>query len=229
MSSMLPQLRALELSRIVASASSIRVEAHNPLESTPEQNLLWRAREGDADAFASLCGGCRQRVWRIAASVAKGPDADDLAQETILKAWCSLKTFRGEASFEAWLCRIAVNLAHDYRRSAWKRKVVFWSQESAIPEQISESLHDEAARRETQRRVRQAVASLPDKQRTPIWLHYFEGFAIAEVARLESISESTLRSRVHAGMKRLAVSLQDMSDLEIEETVATRISKGVVL
>ena len=206
------------------------------MEITPEQRLLIRAKDGDAEAFAALCAGYRQRVWRIAASVAKGADADDLAQETIIKAWCSLKGFRGDASFEAWLCRIAVNLAHDYRRSAWKRKVVFWHQDIEIPELETETLHDEAIRREMQRRVRQAVAALPEKHRTPIWLHYFEGFAIAEVARLENISESTLRSRVTSGMKRLSVSLEDIADLQPEmklaaaaSTVAVTVSEGLAL
>ncbi|MEP6753956.1 MAG: RNA polymerase sigma factor [Chthonomonadales bacterium] len=199
------------------------------MESTPEKILLLKAREGNADAFATLCNSYRQRVWRIAASVAKGPDADDLAQEAVLKAWCSLRTFRGDASFEAWLCKITVNLAHDYRRSAWKRKVIFWDQESDIPEQVSESLYDEVTRRETQRLVRQAVASLPDKHRTPIWLHFFEGFAIAEIARLEKISESTLRSRVQSGMKRLAVSLQDISAQDEDVKANIRLPGSVVL
>ena len=67
-----------------------------------------------------------------------------------------------------------------------------------------------AERRAAQRRVRQAVAALPTPQRVPIWLHFFEEFSLAEIARLERIAESTVRSRVQAGMRRLARELQDM-------------------
>jgi RNA polymerase sigma-70 factor (ECF subfamily) len=178
--------------------------------------LVRKAQAGDADAFATLCDRSRKRVWHIIASVAKGPDVDDLAQDAIVRAWCAISNYRGEASFEAWLCRIALNAAHDYQRSAWKRRVMFWAQDNNETAELhggaSEPLHDEVAKRETQRRSRKAVAALPAPQRDPIWLHYFEGFSLAEVARLEGISESTLRSRVQAGLKRLCRSLHDVRD-----------------
>jgi hypothetical protein len=66
------------------------------------------------------------------------------------------------------------------------------------------------ARRDTQRRVREAVAALPTRERVPIWLVYFEGFTLAEVARLEGVPESTLRSRTQAGLRRLGTALSDL-------------------
>ena len=165
---------------------------------------------GDQDAFSTLCERSRSRVWRIVSSVAPGPDRDDLAQEAIVRAWCAMRSYRAEASFEAWLCRIAVNAAHDYQKSAWKRRIRFWQTEQAPETSATEPLERLAERREAQRRVRQAVAALPTPQRVPIWLHFFEEFSLAEVARLERTAESTVRSRVQAGMRRLAHELQDL-------------------
>ena len=65
-----------------------------------------------------------------------------------------------------------------------------------------------------QRRVRRAVAALPARQSIPIWLHYFEGFNLVEVARLERVAESTVRSRIHAGLRRLSRTLHDLTDAE---------------
>lgn len=172
--------------------------------------LVSRARDGDLQSFALLCEQYRGRLWRIAGSVARSADAEDLAQEAVVRAFCSLKTYRGDAPFDAWLCRIALNIAHDYLRSAWKRRVLL---ADGLPEESSEhgvSAEGEAERRELQRRVRQAVARLPRPQRVPIWLHYFEGFSVAEVARLEGTAEATVRSRVRAGLKRLSTSLRDL-------------------
>jgi len=185
--------------------------------SEADAELVQRACGGDTEAFAALCERYRMRVWRVVASVARGAEADDLAQETVVRAFCALKTYRAEAPFEAWLCRIALNLAHDYQRSAWRRRVTlcepkdFWETENG-----SETTQSEVERRELQRRVRQAVATLPDTQRTPIWLHYFEGFPLVQVARLEETSEGTVRSRVRAGLRRLSLSLEDL--LPVAET-----------
>lgn len=176
----------------------------------PEDELTVRAKAGDAQAFVALCERHRTRVWRIVASVSRSTDAEDLAQEVVLRAYRGLKRYQGEAPFEAWLCRIAVNVAHDHLRSAWRRRVMLFDRMPAEPEESSEHPEGMAERRELQRRVRQAVARLPEIQRVPIWLHYFEGFSLAEVARLETTPEATVRSRVKAGLKRLSFSLEDL-------------------
>ncbi len=179
-----------------------------------EQELTARAMAGDKEAFSTLCERSRSRLWRIVSSIAPGPDRDDLAQEAIVRAWCAVRTYRAEASFEAWLCRIAVNTAHDYQKSAWRRRIRFWQTEQAPDTTATEPLERLAERRAAQRRVRQAVAALPTPQRVPIWLHFFEEFSLAEVARLERTAESTVRSRVQAGMRRLA---QELNDLQLDD------------
>jgi RNA polymerase sigma-70 factor (ECF subfamily) len=178
--------------------------------TAPDAELVNQARAGDTRSFALLCERHRLRVWRIATSVARGSDAEDIAQEAVLRAFRALSTYHGRAPFEAWLCRIAVNVAHDYHRSAWRRRVTLSEEPRVEGEATAASAEEEMERRELQRRVRQAVASLPEKQRIPIWLHYFEGFPVAEVARLEGSAEATVRSRVRAGLRRLAVSLKDL-------------------
>src|SRR5262249_14558539 len=133
-------------SRFRLTASSYCVEAGYLSGTTVEEQLVQRARDGDTEAFAALCERHRARVWRTVASVARGPAAEDLAQEAIVRAFCALHTYRAASSFEAWLCRIALNAAHDYQRSAWKRRVTFWDRtagddDAAGP--VGESLENE--------------------------------------------------------------------------------------
>jgi RNA polymerase sigma-70 factor (ECF subfamily) len=179
-------------------------------ETLPDAELVSRARAGDSQCFAALCERHRNRVWRIATSVARGPDAEDLAQEAVIRAYRALGSYLGHAPFGAWLTRIALNVAHDYHRSAWRRRVTLFDRLPVEDEECGASAEGEAERRELQRRVRQAVAALPERQRVPIWLHFFEGFSIAEVARLEGAPEATVRSRVRAGLQRLSLSLHDL-------------------
>lgn len=180
-----------------------------------EPSLIARALAGNASAFARLCDRHRRRVWRIVASVVAPADVDDLAQEAVVRAYCCLHTYRAEAPFASWLCRIALNVAHDHQRSAWKRRVQLWPPSwlppgggapgGGAPEVTSPER--EADQRDLQRRVRAAVANLPARERVPVWLVYFEEFSLAEVARLENVPESTLRSRVRAGLRRLEQTL----------------------
>lgn len=181
-------------------------------EPLPDTALVARAMAGDAEAFVELCESHKTRIWRIVTSVARGADAEDLAQEVVVRAYRALRTYGGQAPFAAWLCRIAVNAAYDYQRSAWQRRVLLCDQVGSDEE--GESLDGEIQRREVQRRVRSAVATLPDQQRIPIWLVYFEGFTIVEVARLERAPEATVRSRMRAGMRRLSLSLEDLMPYE---------------
>jgi RNA polymerase sigma-70 factor (ECF subfamily) len=186
-----------------------------------ESCLVRQAVGGDARAFAELCEKYRLRVWRVAASVTRSnADADDLAQEAFVRAFGAVKNYRPEASFEAWLCRIALNAAQDYQKSAWRRKVLFWGtvregregSTFAVDPSADQivSPHQETERRELRRRVRAAVAELKPREAIPIWMIYFEEFTLAEVARLESEPESTVRSRVRSGLKKLERKLGDL-------------------
>ncbi|HSV74513.1 MAG TPA: RNA polymerase sigma factor [Chthonomonadales bacterium] len=180
--------------------------------STADDRLEQRATAGDADAFAALCDRHRGRLWRVVASVAHGKEADDLAQEAIIRAFRARAQYRGDAPFAGWLCRIAANVAHDYCRSAWYRRVTDWFAAEAAPPGPCLGADEEALRNETRRRVRREVAALPEDLRTPLWLHYFEGFGISEIARLAGRPESTIRSRMQCGMKRLSSRLADWVD-----------------
>jgi len=176
-----------------------------------ENDLLSRAKQGDPDAFAALCEPHRARLWRTVSSVARRRvDAEDLAQEALIKAFQALKGYRGEASFGAWLTRIALNTAHDHQKSAWLRKVCFWKDDRPEEPDGAAPLHEQAELAERQRRVRAAVATLPEKERTPLHLVYFEEYSIAEVARLEGVPESTIRSRIKSGLKKLTGPLADL-------------------
>jgi RNA polymerase sigma-70 factor, ECF subfamily len=174
-----------------------------------EIDLVRRAASGNSSAFVALCSAHRDRLWRVVSSVALPSDRDDLAQETIVRAFRSLSAYEGTATFAAWLCRIAVNCAHDYRKSAWRRRVIPLCGVADSAAEACDGPHEIAEQRELQRRVRQAVADLARAQRVAVWLHYFEGFSFAEIARLEGSSESTVRSRINAGLKRLASPLRD--------------------
>lgn len=160
----------------------------------------------DRDTFAALCEQHRDRLWRIVSSVARDADAEEIAQEAVVRAYCARHTFRSDAPFGAWLCKIAVNVAHDYRKSAWRRLVTLSTGRPTACEEHGCALDGDRVL--LQREIRAAVAELPARLRTPLWLHFFEGYSVAEIARLEGAPESTMRSRIQNGLRRLRGSLR---------------------
>ncbi len=174
-----------------------------------DTELVKLAKRGDKQAFAKLCHNYQQRIWRVAASIASRSEAEDLAQETVIRAWCSIRSCRDDASFEAWICSIAVNAAHDHYRSWWRRKITSIDDEAEAAGSPDETQAD-AERRESVRRVRRAIAALPQAQREAVWLYYIEQFTLAEIARHENKSESAIRNRIQSGLSRLKVSLVDL-------------------
>ena len=94
--------------------------AHEP--ATPEEALVARARAGEQGAFNALVERYERRIYRLAIRMSHNPaDAEEITQETFLRAHKSLGTFEGGARFGTWLYRIAVNEALMRRRSAQRK------------------------------------------------------------------------------------------------------------
>lgn len=192
-------------------------------QADTEPRAAGRKSALDRETFAALCEQHRDRLWSIVNSVARDADAEELAQEAVVRAYCARHTFRSDAPFGAWLCKIAVNVAHDYRKSAWRRRVTLSSARPAACEE--HGCGPDGDRALLQREIRAAVAELPARLRIPLWLHFFEGYTVAEIARLEGAPESTMRSRIRNGLSKLRGSLrhklgEDWHAMEVGTTEA---------
>ena len=165
-----------------------------PGEHNNEHEWIVRAQAGDQAAYGQLV----ERYQRLVVSVAYHQglelvDAEDVAQETFVKAWLALPRYRELlGSWRAWLCRIAVNAARDALR---RRRSV---------EDLDERLPDDAsgpaeqADVEAQRAaVRRALAQVPAASRTVLVLREYEGLSYAEIAVALGIPIGTVMSRLN--------------------------------
>ena len=122
--------------------------------------------------------------------------AEDAVQETYLKAYKAMGSFRGDCSEKAWLMRIAVNTCRDMRRSGWFRHV----DRRVTPELMADSSV-------TPRREDSALAiemmSLPDKLQEVLLLYYYQGMTTAEVGKVLGISKVTASRRLQQARERL--------------------------
>ena len=177
--------------------------------------------EGDETALAPLVEKYKRMVYRLAMQITKNhADADDVMQETFIKVYRSIRTFRKDAAFETWLYRIAVNEALNFvKRRERRRESAFEASTEGEYEavtryqaQTASDPHVHAEKAELRHYVTKAVSSLSIKHRTVVILHEFEGLTHAEIASILNCSEGTVRSRLHYARKKLRTLLKPYVD-----------------
>lgn len=161
----------------------------------PDGELLRLARQGDPEAFISLTEPLRGHVYAVLVGMAGIQDAEDLTQETFVRAFRAIGRFRGEASLRTWMTRIAINLA--IRHTRRRRETAPLGEDS--PEWPSVASPDVALAVA----VRDAVQELTPKLRAAVVLFYFEGLELNEVARELRINRGTVASRLHEARRIL--------------------------
>lgn len=178
-------------------------------QALDERPLVARARRGDRTAFDALVRGHFAGVYGVLFRlVGNHEDAEDLAQESFVRAYRSLRFFRGEGSFEAWLTRIAVHLARDHQRRRGRSPVVGLRVELVEPAAPRPGPQGELTRRELVQRVGEAVASLPPNLRAALVLRVLEGRDYEEVARATGMRPGTVRTQVMKARRLLMRALK---------------------
>ena len=133
-------------------------------------------------------------------------DAEDVVQEAFVRAYQALDRFNLAQAFGPWLNRIVANAALDLAR---RRKVRATDE---LNESLAGSFRDPGEADELRRRLREALAQLPERMRSVLVLHDIEGFAHAEIGQMLGIPEGTARSDLHHARHRLRGMLQDLHD-----------------
>jgi RNA polymerase sigma-70 factor (ECF subfamily) len=172
-----------------------KVEAEN------DQLLVDRARLGDRHAFDLLVLKYQSRLLSLVNRlVSNQSDALDVLQDTFVKAYRSLHTFRGESAFYTWLYRIAVNTAKNHLASKLKESKDVSVDDDATGElsvlQDFSAPDEEAGAEELQRAILHAIEQLPDDLKQALTLRELEGMSYDEIALAMNCPIGTVRSRI---------------------------------
>ena len=168
-----------------------------------ERECIRQSREGQAEAFAALVRQHQRMIHALTYRMTGSPaEAEDLAQETFVRAWQHLDSFAGEAKFSTWLCRIAMNACLNWRQREGRRHEVHqtWANDAFAPGP------DQGARTASDKlneRVQAALNRLPAKQRAAIVLTVHEEMSHAEAAHALGCTEATISWRVFAARNKL--------------------------
>lgn len=197
------------------------------VEQTSDQQLVLRVQAGDQKAFELLVVKYQRRIFRlISRFVRDAALAEDVAQETFLRAYRAIGKFRGESQFYTWLYRIAVNTAKKSLSDSGRDPVI--RESSTISEdgetfvsgeQLTDTETPEAvlASREIARTVNAAMEALPEDLRTAIALREIEGLSYEDIAQAMNCPVGTVRSRIFRAREAIARQLRPLLGTKVGE------------
>ncbi len=175
---------------------------------------LYRAQKGDTSAFETLVTPHEQMLWRVCWHYTRHQeDAGDCLQETMLKAWRSIGSYRQDCALETWLYRIACTVCLDFLRKQKRLPVTESADElaeSGVHPVDDAPTPDEAAlRAESAGQLQEAIDSLPAEMRTVLILYALEGQPYEAIAEATGTAVGTVKSRLNRARQKLAKYLSE--------------------
>jgi RNA polymerase sigma-70 factor (ECF subfamily) len=187
-----------------------------------DEELVARSQRGDVDSFNQLILRWERPIYALAYRViGREEEARDVCQEAFLRAFRALPGFKGQAKFSSWLYRITLNLCRDWIRRQRRAPVSQFPEDTDVLEMAAaqgpvESIEDLVARRELSAVVEEAMALLPEEQRTAIILKEYHGMTFQEIADLQGCPLSTVKTRLYQGLSVLRRQLERNGQLQAE-------------
>ncbi|MBT9154285.1 MAG: ECF RNA polymerase sigma factor SigW [Firmicutes bacterium] len=179
------------------------------LAADTDQKLVQRSLAGDTDAFRQIVERYQSKVYNLALRMTGNPeDALDISQESFIRVFRSLKTFKGDSSFSTWLYRIANNIVLDELRKRRRRPLVVMSTDAFVSSEEGEHAlefsgpqslqpEEQVMRAERRREIAQALQAISPEHRLILLLRDVEGLSYEEIAGVQNINVGTVKSRLN--------------------------------
>jgi len=172
-----------------------------------EQHLVLVAKNGSHEAFRVLVERYMKQAYNVAYGfVNDHDDANDIAQESFVRVFQSIGSFRGDSQFGTWLYRIVTNVSLN-RVKQRTRKMV---REETNPEVMAQIGHNPSTAEDTdvQMHIERALHQLPTLQRAVVILRHIDGLSTKQVSSILKCSEGTIKTHLHRGLKKMRQNLQ---------------------
>lgn len=186
-----------------------------------DQLLVERAQRGDKQAFGLLVTKYQRKLSRLLSRFIRDPaEVEDVAQESFIKAYRALPSFRGDSAFYTWLYRIGINTAKNYLVALGRRAptTTEFDSEDAESFEDGDQLRDintpesMLMTKEIATTVNETMDALPEELRTAITLREIEGLSYEEIAGIMNCPIGTVRSRIFRAREAIATDLRPLID-----------------
>ncbi|CDG82264.1 RNA polymerase sigma factor RpoE [Janthinobacterium agaricidamnosum] len=191
-----------------------------------DQLLVERVQAGDKRAFDALVSKYQRRLMRLVSRLVHDPaEAEDVVQETFIKAYRALKHFRGDSAFYTWLYRIGINTAKNFLVTQGRRTPTSTDSGSEQAESFEDGDHlrdintpeSMLASKQIAETVNAAMDLLPLELRTAIVLREIEGLSYEEISAIMVCPIGTVRSRIFRAREVIAEKLKPLLDMPIDK------------
>jgi len=187
------------------------------VNKTDDIYYIEAVRNGNIQAFSYLVEKYQKLVYTLALKLLKKPeDAEELAQDTFIKAFQKLDTYEGKSKFSTWLYSITYNACISELR---KRRIEFKSlDDRLITDQDEQKMNDyyrETKKEDQEKYLTLALEKLPEDDQVLVTLYYYENQSMDEISTITGLSVSNVKIKIHRARKRMYSLLQEMLKEEI--------------
>ena len=182
-----------------------------------DQLYIERVLKGDTNSFAILVDKYKDMVFSLALKVVKNrEEAEEVSQDTFIKAYRSLQKFKGDSKFSTWLYKIAYNNCMDR-----VKKISKSYNTDAIDEVVenrikaTDDVLKTIERKERALMVKECLLELPEDERSILWFFYFEELSLKEITEVTTYSENNVKVKLHRARKKLLAIIENKVEPEM--------------
>jgi RNA polymerase sigma-70 factor (ECF subfamily) len=187
------------------------------MTTNKNQLIINKVLKGDANAFAYLVDTYKNLVFTLAFKMTKSrEEAEEVSQDTFIKAFKNLKNFKGDSKFSTWLYRIAYHTSLDAIKKNKKHQNSFEINDVTFNQIKSvEDTLQTIERKERAKMIDACLLELPEDERSIIWLFYYEELSLKEITEVTSLSEANIKVKLHRARKKLLTIVKENVEPEI--------------
>ena len=189
------------------------------MTTTNDQHYIEKVINGDVNSFAFLVDAYKNMVYSLAFKMTKNrEEAEEISQDTFIKAFKNIKEFKGDSKFSTWLYRIAYYTSLDNIKKNKKDKHTFEINEVTFNQiQDVETTLQRIERKERAKLMDECLLQLPEDERSLLWMFYYDELSLKEIIEVTGLSESNLKVKLHRARKKMLTVVKENVEPEMIE------------
>ena len=190
--------------------------------TTNDQVYINKILDGDANAFAVLVDRYKDLVYTLAMRMVKNKEeAEEVSQDTFIKAYKSLNRFKGDSKFSTWIYRVAYNTCLDrLKKNKRQQQTVTIDEYTEHQVKTIDNALDRIETQEKQQAIKDCLELLPSEDSFLLTLYYFEELSLDEISKTVGLKPNNVKVKIFRSRKKLATILKERLDNETIESYA---------